>query len=324
MADVIVVGSMDEHVDHPRARPAPARAKAATEAIEVLPVSLLDEHRQIVNDVRRLSRDLKIGLGWHYLLDLAWIISRLGDPAGKTVLDAGAGWGVIQWYMCSRGATVISVDRASRADIPIRFRVRYPLRGLRRSDVSPFGPSLMRELKSDSNALRSVARQLRNAVWTAQRFRPGIGDVVVYNQDLRDMPDIPSASIDAVVAVSSLEHNPPDELVDVVRELRRVLRPGGRLLATLGASADIDWFHQPSQGWCYSEATLRRIFDIDEAVPSNYSAYGEMLDALVACAELRDNLASFYFTSGQNGMPWGVWDPQYQPVGVMVSIPASG
>ena len=33
-------------------------------------------------------------------------------------------------------------------------------------------------------------------------------------------------------------------------------------------------------------------------------------------AELRDNLASFYFRSGDNGMPWGKWDPQYQPVGV--------
>jgi hypothetical protein len=31
---------------------------------------------------------------------------------------------------------------------------------------------------------------------------------------------------------------------------------------------------------------------------------------------LRDNLASFYGRSGENGMPWGVWDPRYQPVGV--------
>ena len=27
-------------------------------------------------------------------------------------------------------------------------------------------------------------------------------------------------------------------------------------------------------------------------------------------------LAAFYARSGDNGMPWGKWDPQYQPVGV--------
>jgi len=37
---------------------------------------------------------------------------------------------------------------------------------------------------------------------------------------------------------------------------------------------------------------------------------------LVTCQELRDHLAEFYFLSGDNGMPWGKWDPQYQPVGV--------
>ena len=31
---------------------------------------------------------------------------------------------------------------------------------------------------------------------------------------------------------------------------------------------------------------------------------------------VRDNLARFYFQSGDNGMPWGKWDPQYQSVGV--------
>ena len=28
------------------------------------------------------------------------------------------------------------------------------------------------------------------------------------------------------------------------------------------------------------------------------------------------DLADFYFRSGDNGMPWGNWDPQYMPVGV--------
>ena len=35
------------------------------------------------------------------------------------------------------------------------------------------------------------------------------------------------------------------------------------------------------------------------------------------CRELRGKLADFYYQSGKNGMPWGKWDPQYQPVGVV-------
>ena len=289
-------------------------------AIEILPVSLLDEHRLTVSRLSRLAADLRIGLGWHYLLDLSWIIARVGATPG-TVLDAGAGWGVMQWYLCEEGFRVISADRASRADLSVRFRSRYRVRGLRGTDLSTVSAAVIRQLRADPVVPRSIARQLRDLADAAgRRKRHGMGEVIVYNQDLRDMHDLPSDSVDAVVAVSALEHNPSEELPLVLRELRRVLRPGGKLIATLGAARDRDWFHEPSQGWCYTEASLRRIFDIDPAVTSNYDQYDRLIGELHACEELRDNLASFYFKSGENGMPWGVWDPRYQSVGVMVTM----
>jgi len=61
---------------------------------------------------------------------------------------------------------------------------------------------------------------------------------------------------------------------------------------------------------------LQKAFDFSSEVPSNYGEYDRLMIALVNCQALRDNLASFYFRSGENGMPWGVWDPQYQSVGV--------
>jgi SAM-dependent methyltransferase len=140
--------------------------------------------------------------------------------------------------------------------------------------------------------------------------------VIIYNQDLLNLVDIPENSLDAVVAVSALEHNDPDSLVMVVNELLRVLKPGGVLLATLCAAPDRDWFHKPSAGWCYTEDSLRRIFNLPDEVLSNYAEYARLFQELWDCAELRDNLARFYSRSGDNGMPWGKWDPQYQPVGV--------
>ena len=69
-----------------------------------------------------------------------------------------------------------------------------------------------------------------------------------------------SESVDAVVSISSLEHNTLEDLPAIVTELMRVLKPGGRLVATVGASKADDWFHEPSQGWCFTEQTLRSIF----------------------------------------------------------------
>lgn len=286
-----------------------------SEKIEILSVSLLDENRPTVQTLKRLARSLGLDFGWHYLLDLTWIIQHLGSPEGKRIMDAGAGTGVMQWYLADHGADVLSVDRESRAALPLRFRRRFHVTGLRPQDLLPPSQSVRKSLSAPGNLIAKISAQRRDLLSLVQGQRAA-GRVTIYNQDLKLLTDIADNSLDAVVAVSSLEHNSPQDLERVVDELLRVLKPGGLLLATLGAAPDKDWFHEPSKGWCYSEASLRRCFRLSSQVPSNYHRYPELFNALVNCAELRDNLAAFYFRSGDNGMPWGKWDPQYQPVGV--------
>ncbi len=143
------------------------------------------------------------------------------------------------------------------------------------------------------------------------------GTVFIYNHHLSPMADVPDNSVDAVVSISALEHNDADALRVIVRELMRVIRPGGKLVATVGAAKEMDWFHEPSKGWCYSEATIRDIFDLPNDCPSDYDRHDELLEMLRNCAELRDGLPSHYSQSANNGMPWGIWDPKYQPVGVV-------
>jgi SAM-dependent methyltransferase len=230
-------------------------------------------------------------------------------------MDAGAGTGVLQWYLAEQGAEVISVDRLSRARLPLRFRSRYNVRGLRAHDLVPTS-KLLRDSFAENAKLRfNLKPQARDLAGWADPYRAK-GRVIIYNQELQNLCDLADASLDAVVAVSALEHNPPEELPAVVAELLRVLKPEGMLLATLGAARDADWLHTPSQGWCYSEASLRRHFDLADEAPSNYDRYDALFAALRGCDELRHGLASFYYKSGENGMPWGRWDPQYQTVGV--------
>ncbi|HEY5671860.1 MAG TPA: class I SAM-dependent methyltransferase [Anaerolineales bacterium] len=283
--------------------------------IEILSVELLDQHRPTVRALKRLAGSLGLEFGWHYLLDLTWIISLLGAVKGKRILDAGAGTGVLQWYLAEQGAEVISVDRLSRANLPLRFRRRYNVRGLRSQDLLPSATILRQSFTERTKLQLKVKSQVRDlAGLTDLRRVPG--RVIIYNQELQNLSDLADASIDAVVAVSALEHNPPEGLPGVVIELQRVLKPDGVLLATLGAARQADWLHVPSQGWCYTDASLRRHFDLPADTLTNYDRHDDLFSALRDCAELRDGLASFYYQSGDNGMPWGRWDPQYQPVGV--------
>jgi SAM-dependent methyltransferase len=334
----------------------------------LLSTELLDDQRALVNALRSLARTLDLEFGWHYLLDLTWIINRLtsalGDVHGKRILEGGAGTGMLQWYLAEHGAQVISVDRSSRAALPLRFRLRYQVRGLRPHDLLDSGAVFRSTLKTHpakaadrlARDLLSAIQPLRSAVSPSAGAAAGpptarsqqkspSGSVTIYNQDLASLVDIPDASLDAVVAVSALEHNTPEGLQQVISELLRVMKPGAPLLATLtanpppgvlpqglpaqGVPADEysqqaypptgfpgDTWHTPSSGWLYGEASLRRLFRLPADAPANYDRYAEIFARVRDCAELRNGLARFYFRSGDNGMPWGKWDPQYIPVGV--------
>ena len=289
------------------------------EKIEILPVLLLEEESAHVAELKGLARRLNLEFGWHYLLDLTWILSQLETIANMRIMDAGAGVGLMQWYLAQHGAQVISVDRDSRAHLPARFRQMFQVEGLRDEDLSPLTQIPPRNQQDLTGFLKSAGKRIKAEglnILSSKSSSKAQGKVLLYNQDLKQLVDVPDNSLDAVVAVSSLEHNSPDDLKLVVGELMRVLKPGSPLLATLGAAKDEDWFHVPSKGWCYSEGSLRRAFDFSSEVPSNYAEYDPLMTELTNCKSLRENLASFYFRSGENGMPWGVWEPQYQPVGV--------
>lgn len=297
------------------------------DCVEILSVELLDQHRPLVENLKTFSRSVGLELGWHYLLDLVWIITRFDLLPNKNLLDAGAGTGVLQWYLAQQGANVTSVDRMSRAALPLRFRRRFRVEGLRKEDLLPAHQVFWAGFRrgSDGTAQKGGLRRFPVQFRELAGYyfsKPVHGCVKIYNQDLSKLEDIRTDSIDAVVAVSALEHNSQAGLRKVVKELMRVLKPGGKLIATLVAGKNEDIWHEPSQAWCYTDESMKQMFDLSEETPSNYSQYDSLFESLRDCAELRDGLARFYSKSGTSGMPWGKWDPQYQPVGVCkIKIP---
>jgi SAM-dependent methyltransferase len=292
--------------------------------LHILPVSLLETHADYVAEFLAIARELDKPLGWHYLLDLAWTAAEVESSVAEnaTVLDAGAGTGLMQLWLADHGRGVISVDRMPRY-FPAKLRnwcsiVEY-------ASGRP-GPTINEACRSVARAVREkryVARSMACLAATARdrllyRLEPrAAGTIRILEADLLDLTEIPSESVDAVVSISSLEHNSPENLVRVLAELLRVLKPGGRIIATLGAAKDRDWYHHPSSGWCYTEASLRDAFGLNEACPSNYDDYDALFESLKGCGFLRENLSEFYFHAGNNGMPWGIWNPLYQSVGVI-------
>lgn len=293
-----------------------------SEKIEILSVELLDQNRITVVELRALTASLHLELGWHYLLDLTWTISHLGPLSKLKILDAGAGVGILQWYLAQAGAEVVSVDRSSRALLPLRFRNRFSVHGMNETDLLPARQVLLNHFKQpiDKPSPRQLAGRVL-AVWrdlmSFLNTKNSGGSVTFYHQDLSRLEDIKDQTFDAVVSISALEHNSPEDLAVVVQELMRVVKPGGALIASLGAARDQDWYHRPSSGWCYTDTSLRKLFKLPPEVPSNYERHDELFKALKECDELRENLAKFYTHSSETGMPGGVWNPEYQPVGVI-------
>ncbi len=70
----------------------------------------------------------------------------------------------------------------------------------------------------------------------AQLFNP---DIEFWLGDMRSL-HLDDASLDGIVAFYSIVHTPHDELVEVLRQLKRVLKPQGYLLAS---------FHLQDQQW---------------------------------------------------------------------------
>ena len=155
--------------------------------IEILNVDLLEHQADLVRTFRDKAHILGIQLGWHYVLDLSWVASRLGEPRGKRILDAGAGAGVLQWWLADQGAEIVSVDRANRENLSCRFRLRYRVEGLRPSDLLPTWKLVSTRLADRSKSQRvRFAGTARAALTTFLEpiSQKATGRVSIYNQDL--------------------------------------------------------------------------------------------------------------------------------------------
>jgi SAM-dependent methyltransferase len=278
-----------------------------------------------------LSSTRRTKVGWHYVTDIAWIHDKVKSwPRTFKVLDAGGGRGPIQFLLAEMGFDVTNVDLLHPRP-PVAYRSRY---GTRLRQLGSYTPTSYRRFllafagqRGAKGIVKAVAKfALAGAIETimARRWRTKValrtthpGRIEWVTGNLCSMPEIPSQSFDAIVSLSALEHIPFEQLPQALSEIRRVLKQEARwAVTTSGTERKDTWYHAPSQGNCFSETDLQELFGARPFMAENA---GSVLARYRNCSFLKEHLAPFYKRSGDNGMPWGKWNPAYIPIGLSTS-----
>ena len=283
----------------------------------------------VVKFLKSTGRDQ---VGWHYIMDITWIYSKIRDwPQDYKILDVGGGKGPLQFLLAEAGFHVTNVDMVLADPLPA-YAHRYSI------DLTTL-PSLIPTdyyhylAEKDSKSIKTLFKKgvkgtafykslsawkyaFSHDRWRSQMGMENspVGEIKWIAGNLCNMPEISSSTFDAVVSLSALEHIPIELLDSALMEIRRVLKPNARwAITTSGTENPETWFHKPSQGYCFSSTDLTNRFGAHLKQPKNPD---EILTKYRLSKYLHDNLAESYKKSGNNGMPWGRWDPKYIPVGL--------
>ena len=274
--------------------------------MHIMTEDLIDEMPQIALDVMGFSQKFQIQLGWHYLLDLSWILERLQAlPIPSRILDAGAGNGLLQYILASMGHSVVSVDVFPRtappsatACVPVHY------------SACPF-------LKKTSY-LTYRKGTVEHSAWLPARVKIQPGEIEYHQACLDDLACLESGEFDAVVSVSALEHNCPEKIPQIMSELRRTAKCAAPMLLTISTSPK-GGEHTPSHSWLLTENEIVNAYSMPNDYKTNFAQMGQISKEMRSPLRLHRWLASSYYRDGDNGMPWGKWNPQYLPLALAIT-----
>lgn len=291
-------------------------------------ITLLDTDlflkEKLFREVIYWKKFFRAQLGWHYVLDLIWKlekIDRLNLPKGSVIIDAGAGYGLMQYILAGRGIDVISVDFAPRK-ITWPKNWIFPMKMMNDEEFEDEYIQFLKN-KSTTRGFNSFLNELKKTVLNynfkllaEMTRRKDHGTIYYYQANFKALKDISSDSVDAIVSTSSVEHvRDLNDLKIAAAEFIRVLKKERPMFITTSAAKDSSWFFEPAEGWCFSETDLITIFQIKNP-ESNYQEYDRIYQNIFNNEYLKKNISRHYFNSPKGGLPFGKWDPKYIPVGI--------
>jgi ubiquinone/menaquinone biosynthesis C-methylase UbiE len=244
---------------------------------------LADNHK--LKELTHWLRVMNRPNGWHYDLDHIWILNEIesaGILPGATIVDAGAGQGVMQYFLAARGYNVISLDFSSRK-IPARSKGIFQVAGEgggeiayqhpymsfinydARSNIQSFLKRLQfRKLHKLPELPTRISRQAYEyAAYLMERYfgqHNSFGSITYVRAPFHEVP-LDEGITDAVISVSAIEHADITLFDKNITSLYRLLKPGAPMLLTTSATAENRSFYDNKvQGWCYSKDDLSNYF----------------------------------------------------------------
>lgn len=252
--------------------------------IQLLSADLLQEpfYREVgaeLEGICSLSHSPKEAQGLassHYMLDYPWIVSQVFSltPPGPSPI------------YCDIGQPYILEAGSGRGVLQLCW-ARFALDGFN---------------------VHTVDRRPEIASWAVEQEKRFTIRLNFSAQDLKEL-SFDDNFFDVIVSASSLEHNSLEDAPKILRELVRVLKPGGYLIATLIAKKETEVFHAPPKDpvfVAYSEKDLRRVWCSHPSLSllnesCNYDRY--------------DEIAKQFFATFRQGY---IQTRQYIPVGIVL------
>lgn len=255
--------------------------------IKLLHASLLDD-REKLKELTYWLRVLNRPNGWHYDLDHIWLLDELekaGIRPGASIVDAGAGQGIMQYLLAARGYSVISLDFSPRTP-PARSHGIFDISGEGDAEIGYQHPYMkfinygtgqpgslvkrlsFRKLKKIPELPGRAIRRLVSYSWYfRERFmgnHSNYGKITYVRAPFHDVP-LQTEIADAVISVSAIEHADIGLFDKNVNELTRLLKPGAPLLLTTSATASREnTYDEKVEGWCFSRSALAAYFPNSE------------------------------------------------------------
>jgi SAM-dependent methyltransferase len=279
--------------------------------------------------------------GWHYDLDIIWIIKELQDnkiERGSTILDAGAGLGITQFILAYLGYNVISLDFSERV-VPkfaskifkievlnnqnfnyeheymnfVKYNAEQRVEKI--EEVNSYSPII--KIK---NILSNQLYKLRNYfyfLYELSKPNKNYGKIT-FIRDAFHKINLNDNYVDAIISVSAIEHADKSLLTNNLNEFKRVVKFNKPILISTSANHEenVDTYHKKTKGICFSKKTVQEfgtdlsLVDYDysyiESKLINDKKFIERIDRYYT----QDPLSDFYKKNIRN-LP-------YLPVGIKI------
>jgi ubiquinone/menaquinone biosynthesis C-methylase UbiE len=284
---------------------------------DLLDPDLFKKYKKEVLYIDKWLKIMNRSNGWHYHLDILWIIQELknaGIKKGSTILDAGAGMGVTQFILASLGYNVISLDFTPRVKPKFSkniFDIKLDSQELDYKHsymdyIKYKDGSVKKDIKGikSRNVIRSfysMVRSLRNTIinkFETFKDHSNFGKIEFIRAAFHQIP-LKDKSVDAVISVSAIEHADRKIIKENLKEISRIVRDGGVSLITTSLTHKKETiYNHKYEAWEFSESELNNLLKLNvkndfEAIEKKYIDCKDFLNRIDIFYSMDEN-SDFY------------------------------